>query len=140
MNLFELATRKSFQFPSRRGPLTVQDLWKLPLVTSAKDGVSLDLIAQDLNEQLQKATKAGFVKSQQAKPDETYLQERLNIVIHIIKVKEDEDDLAKKKAEASAQLNRFLELAAKKQADKDAQMSEEELAKKIKELMAVANG
>ena len=140
MNLFELATRKSFQFPSRRGPLTVQDLWKLPLVTSAKDGVSLDLIAQDLNEQLQKATKAGFVKSQQAKPDETYLQERLNIVIHIIKVKEDEDDLTKKKAEASAQLNRFLELAAKKQADKDAQMSEEELAKKIKELMAVANG
>lgn len=75
MNLFELATRKSFQFSSRRGPLTVQDLWKLPLVTSAKDGVSLDLIAQDLNEQLQKATKAGFVKSQQAKPDETYLQE-----------------------------------------------------------------
>lgn len=140
MNLFELATRKSFQFPSRRGPLTVQDLWKLPLVTSAKDGVSLDLIAQDLNEQLQKATKAGFVKSQQAKPDETYLQERLNIVIHIIKVKEDEDDLTKKKAEASAQLNKFLELAAKKQADKDAQMSEEELAKKIKELMAVANG
>ena len=140
MNLFELATRKSFQFPSRRGPLTVQDLWKLPLVTSAKDGVSLDLIAQDLNEQLQKATKAGFVKSQQAKPDETYLQERLNIVIHIIKVKEDEDDLAKKKAEASAQLNKFLELAAKKQADKDAQMSEEELAKKITELMAVANG
>ena len=65
-NLFEIATRQKFTFPSPRGLLNVEQLWDLPLTSIRPDGstrtdsVSLDTVARAVNTQLKAVTEETF--------------------------------------------------------------------------------
>lgn len=109
--LFE-ALRKKFRFPSPAGMLTTEDLWDLPL-TSAK-GANLDDVARALYKQLKETSDiVSFVSA--ANPKDSDLQNKLEIVKGVIKVRVEERDLAKASKERSEKKQRLMEIINKKQ-------------------------
>jgi hypothetical protein len=75
MNLFEIASRKKYRFPTRKGNASVEDLWGLSLESLNQIGLSLD---ETLN------TKNYIGKELKDKQD---YENKFDIVQHIIKVK-----------------------------------------------------
>ena len=121
-NLFELATRKQYRFNSQVGALSVEDLWNLPL-TSARSA-SLDAIAKELHSQLKEET-ISFVTPSVS--DNTVVQQKFDIVKHIIDVKVSERDAAKLASDNAAKKQKILSLIAEKQDEKLSEASLEEL-------------
>lgn len=130
MSLFENATRRKYKFESAQGLITVEDLWDLDL--KSKRGACLDDVAKAVNRQLKTVSEESFVD--QPTKGNTELQEKLEIVKHIIATKQAENEAARQKADRSAQKARVLEILAKKQDDKLSNLSEEELSNLAKEL------
>lgn len=90
MNLFEMATRQAWRFPSTKGHLTVEQVWQLPL--QSRDGFDLDSVAKSINATVKQAAEESFVTP--AKADDT-ARNQLDLVRHIIAVKMAERDAAK---------------------------------------------
>lgn len=83
MDLFEIAARKKYRFPTRKGNATTEDLFGLSLE-------SLDLIASTLDASLMSKTFIG--KEPKDKED---LQNKFDIVKYVIKSKLQEKDTPK---------------------------------------------
>lgn len=126
-NLFEIATRKQYRFNSQVGALSVEDLWNLPLTSTRS--ASLDAIAKELYSQLNEET-VSFVTPSVS--DNTVVQQKFDIVKHIIDVKVAERDAAKLAAENATKKQKILSLIAQKQ---DEQLS----GSSLEELQALAN-
>ena len=126
-NLFEIATRKQYRFNSQVGALSVEDLWNLPLTSTRS--ASLDAIAKELHSQLKEET-VSFVTPSVS--DNTVVQQKFDIVKHIIDVKVAERDAAKLAAENATKKQKILSLIAQKQ---DEQLS----GSSLEELQALAN-
>jgi len=102
-NQFVNATRKKYRFQSNKGPLTVEDLWDLNLT-------SLDNIAVELDEKIQKAGRRSFIDRRS--PSTTEDSAKLDIIKFVIETKQLETDAAKARAEKATQkefLNSLLE-------------------------------
>ncbi len=134
INIFEIASRRKFRFESVKGPLTVEQLWDLPLtspltasVTGAK--ADLDSIARGVNFDLKGVTEESFVnvRPDPRKPD---LETKLELVKYIIaeKIKEAAEKTAKRRTLLDA-------LAAREQAELTS-ASKEELLKQLEALDA----
>lgn len=122
--MFEKAVRNKYRFVSVAGPLSVEDLWDLPL-TSAKNA-SLDEIAIGLDKIIRE-TSVSFVNRGSANAKVEEAREKLDIVTHIINVK-----LAENAARANAAANKehnqkILERIAAKQNQALDNLSIEEL-------------
>ena len=123
MNIFEQASRKALRFQSNKGELSVEDLWNLPL-TSTKTS-SLDSIAVQCHKQGQISEKISFVTPPSTGNSDDTL--RLEILKHIIDVKQTENAASKVAADNKAKKARILQLIAEKQDDALAGKSEAEL-------------
>lgn len=128
MNIFEQASRLGLRFPSSKGELTTEQLWSLPL-TSARD-LSLDNVARAVNTLLKNVTEDSFVetKTNPAKADYTL---KLEIVKHIISVRQEENDQARKAAEKKALKEKLTAALADKQDASLKTLSVEELQAQI---------
>lgn len=133
MDIFEIASRKKFTYPSVVGMLTTEQLWDLPL-TSAR-GASLDSVARAVNSDLKSVTEESFVavKPHPAKAD---LETKLEVVKHVIAVKIDERAKADAAADRADKRRKLAEALASKQDQALAAMSEEEIRKQLDELDA----
>ena len=131
MSKFEQATRRKFRFNTSKGPITVEDLCDLPL-TATNNRPNLDDLAKDLNEQLKSSARVSFVRKT---PDvDESAQLAFDIVLHIIKTKLDEQEAARKAADAREQKQKIMALIEQK---KDAALSAsslEELQEMLKNL------
>ena len=58
-NIFEAATRKALRFATERGPVTVEQLWQMPL--QAKNLFDLDSVAKDCNAKVKSFAEESFV-------------------------------------------------------------------------------
>lgn len=98
--MFEKATRKQFRYPTSRGFVTTEQLWEMPL--QSKTGFDLDNTAKIINANLKAQAEESFVNTG-TNTAAQQLQEHLDVVVHIIKVKKAENaeaaSLAVKKAE-----------------------------------------
>ena len=74
-NLFEIADRKKYRFPTRKGNASCEDLWELSLE-------SLDTLAGTIDAQL--LSKSYIGKEIKDKED---LEDKLAIVQHVIRTK-----------------------------------------------------
>ena len=118
MNIFEQATRQKLRFPTARGLVATEDLWDIPLLS--KDGFNLNSIAKDVNSRVKIAGEENFVPTAVKPTAEAKREElRLEVIKHVIGVKVEEQNAAKKKAERAAEREKLVELLAKKQ---DAQL------------------
>ena len=108
LNIFEYAAKNKLRFATERGLLTAEDLFDIKLSNQA--GPSLDKIAISLDEELKK-NKKSFVKK--VTPQNKELQIKLDIVKHVISVKQDQEE-AKVAAAARATQRRILQEAIAK--------------------------
>lgn len=129
MNLFEIAARKKFRFPSVKGELTAEQLWDLPL----RGSVSLNAIAISLDAELKKGS-ISFVDD--VSTADNYNSQRLEIVKHVIQCHK-AAEAAREKAEADrALLSKLLDEKARRAAEAFENLSDEELEAKLKEVSA----
>ena len=128
------ALKQKWRFPSKRGPLTIEDLFDLPLTKNK--GLNLDTVAIEINNQLQeKQGSTSFVESTVEKTAEiTKLDTMLEIVKLIIKQRQDEN---KDKVHAAALESKRKELQFlidQKQRESLASLSLKELQEQLEAL------
>lgn len=130
-NVFELATRQALRFPSDRGPLTVEQLWQLPL--QAKNLFDLDNIAKACNAKVKSFTEESFVQPTNT-PAKAEAELALEIVKHIITVKMNEAAEAAQAAQKRETRQKILGIMAEKQDEALKSMSMEDLKKQLEAL------
>lgn len=89
--IFETATRNKTRFESIQGLLSVEQLWDLPLTTTSPNRTSLDAIALTIQEKLDNAPRKSFVSENQENVALDELKDKMEIILHIIKVKKEEN-------------------------------------------------
>lgn len=124
MNIFEIATKEKYRFPSSKGLLSLEQLWDLPLLS--QKSACLNTIALTLHNELKEAPTISFV-SQASTSENSVLSTKLDIVKHIISIRETENAAKKASIDNKAKKDRILEILATKQDEALLGKSEEEL-------------
>lgn len=126
--MFDQASRLKIRFETKKGLLSTEDLWDLPLTGA----VSLDQIAIGLNRQLKESDTESFVLK--GKASDELLKLKFEIVKHVISVR-----LAEAEKEEEIRVNRekrqrILAIIAEKEDESLKSTSLEELRKLANEL------
>ena len=126
-DLFLLASRKKYRFPSSKGQLTTEQLWDLPLQSAA--GASLDAVAIALDSDLNKSSVRSFVSA--TNPAATELSTKLEIVKAIILKKQEENAAAVSREEKKRKRARILEALDMRENQELQSASREDLLKQL---------
>lgn len=94
-DLFLIASREKYRFPSEKGHLTVEQLWDLPL--SSRTKFDLNNVAIAVNNDLKSIAEESFVETS-SNPRKSELERQLEIVKTIIATKQEENRKATEKA------------------------------------------
>lgn len=127
-NMFMQATRIALRFPSNKGPLTVEQLWDLPL--QAKNSFDLDTVAKRVNAELRALSDDSFVETR-SNPAKAEKALALEIVKAIIAYKQGENSAARAAAANKDMRDRLLAIRAEKQAENLKGMTLEEIDAQI---------
>ena len=111
LELLKTALEKHWRFPSSRGPLSIEEVYSLPL--TGNRGLNLDEIAIEVNAELEKKKVGKSFVTESENPEVATLDAQLEIL---------KDRIAE------------LKLRASKKNDELKNLSVEELEKKIAEL------
>lgn len=137
MQAFIKASRLKLRFSTPQGLLSVEDLWDLPLsveyapANRAKPA-NLDDIAIGLNKQLEETGNKSFVKKASAVDEATRL--KFDIVLYVIEVRQEEAELAEKKASDTLKKQQIMALIADKENEAMKGRSVDELRALLAEL------
>lgn len=126
--MFEKASRKKYRFDSTKGELTVEQLWDLPL--QSRNGCDLDDIAKGLNAELKTSAEESFVEVVSS-PRKTELEDKFEIVKHIIGVRLAENKARLEAAERKDEIARLQEILAGKKDEAVKALSPEEIEARI---------
>jgi hypothetical protein len=129
--MFEKATRQQLRFNSKKGLLSVEDLWTLPLKASGTS-VDLDEVAKIVHKELKDSEEVSFVAP--VTSSNTAAQLKMDIVKHIISVKLAEQAAAQKARETKEKKQMIMQIIAQKQNDALANSSVEDLQKMLDNL------
>lgn len=125
INLFEVASRKKFRFETRRGEVTVEQLWEVPMT-----GIdSIDTIAIKLNSDLQQSSVKSFVHD--STPADTETTQKLELVKYVIAVRKAEAKARTEKAEKAAERKQLREAIAEQKKKELLSGSVEDLEKRL---------
>lgn len=128
LNLFEIASRSKFRFETKRGEITAEQLWDIALTGND----SVDAIAINLNDALQKSSTKSFVTTSNPADKETQL--KLELVKYVISVRLAEAAVRAEKAEKAAQRRVLREAIAAKETEELLSGSADDLKKRLAEL------
>jgi len=124
MNIFEKASRLALRF-DLSGQISVEQLWK----------ANMQMLA-DYEQQLAEVVEGYGKSTRRSRRNRTAEQEmntlRLEIVTHVLDVREAEIEEAQNAASVKEHNNRILELVKQKQEQKLTEMTEEELLALLK--------
>jgi hypothetical protein len=134
MNIFEQASMEALRFSSKKGDLTVEQLWSLPL-TSVSANVNLDELAKSVNKEIKALSEESFVGVSN-NPARRSLELRLDILKHIIAFKLEKAEANRKKIEKSSQRAELLDALRAVKENKIKQMTEEEILQKLADIDA----
>lgn len=123
-NIFEMAARCKYRFPYR-GNISVEDLWDLPVK-------ALDGIFKTLNAEVKQSQEESLLENKS--PEDEVLANKIEIIRHIVAVKQEETAELKDLREKSAKRQKILELMEKKDNEALEQMSKEDLQKMLENL------
>jgi hypothetical protein len=129
--LFMTAAKKKLRFETPQGLLSVEDLWDLPLSSSAKRA-NLDDIAIALDRVVRDSSVTSFVKKATKESSDAKL--RFDVVMKVIEVRQAELEASEREATRRAQKQRVLELIARKEDEALAGKSVDELKGMIDQL------
>lgn len=128
MNLFEIAARKKYRFPSVKGTVTVEQLFDMTL--TAANGFCLDQVAKDINASLKSVSEESFV-AVTSNPLKGVLEDQLEIVKHVIAVKQAENAARVDAANRAEQREKLRQILRDKQDKSLEDLSEDELNKRL---------
>lgn len=132
MSLFEKASRMKLRFDSQKGPLSVEDLWDIPL--DGNSNVTLDKIALELYKQSKaQVNEISFVHPNEKK-ENTALDTKFELVKYIIDIRVVEREKAKKRSENARKRQELYALIQEQDAAALKSASREDLLKKLAEL------
>lgn len=127
-NLFEIAAKNKYRYKTNKCLINSEDLYDLPLKTTRINDISLNLVAKNLFQEIKEEEEVSFVEPTTNRK-RTTLENKLEIVKHVIKVKQDaihakEQRLADKENDAMID-----QLIADKKTKSLSELSVEELQK-----------
>jgi hypothetical protein len=128
-DLFIEATKLKLRFDTPQGQISTEDLWDIPL-TSNRKCANLDDIAIGLDKQLKEYSTTSFVKK--TKKSNDLLKLKFDIVLTVIKAKQEEEEISEQKVVNKEKKQKLLEIIAHKE-------NEAMASKSIEELMALVN-
>jgi hypothetical protein len=131
-DLYKFAAQNRLRFPSKKGELTVEDLFQLPL--KSQTGFDLDTVARAINAQLKGVSEDSFVDDPADDPRKTSLRVSLDIVKDVIATKQAENRAVVAKAHKTAERKKLLDAIAAKRDQQLTAASLDELEKKLAEL------
>lgn len=134
MDVYKYAAQRGLRFPSKRGELTAEQLFHLPLKTTTPNGVDLDSVARAVNDQLKAVTAGSFVEDTSADPRKTDLQAAMDLVLDVIKTKQEENRDRADAARRAAERTKILDIIATKKDQALLAAPIEDLEKKLAEL------
>ncbi len=137
MNIFELASRAKYRFSTTKGDLTVEHLWDLPL-QSRGGHLDLDTVARSLHTALKATTEESFV-STSSNPNKVVLEEKLEIVKHIIKTRIEENRVHSERANRQEEVAKLKALLGKKNEQALETLTPEQILDRINKLEASAS-
>lgn len=128
MSLFEIAAvnRYRYPYPSSGGGITTEQLFDLPLLA---DGPCLNSVAQAIHTDLKGMETESFVEI--SSPDKSHLENRLDIVKHVIKLKQEEQAESKNRILRSEKRKKLIAALASKEDAKLEGMSEKQILKEL---------
>jgi TnpA family transposase len=132
INIFEFATREKLRFDSSVGSLTVEQLWDLPL-TSIGSKANLNAVGIQFVKALKSVNEDSLVNPAPTGAQKVF-QIQLDIVKHIIAVKQEEEAAKKEAAEKKVRKAKLQEALARKEDSALEEMTPAELKKMIAEL------
>lgn len=130
--IYKSAAQQALRFPSKRGDLTVEQLFQLPL--KSQTGFDLDSVAKAINGQLKNAGEESFVEDTTFDPRKHALALSLDIVKDVIATKQAENRAVAAKLQKASERKKILDAIAAK---KDAQLSQASLEELEKQLAAL---
>lgn len=137
-NIFEQASRlgSKVRFNSTKGAssLMVEDLWSLPL-TSTAGKTSLSGLAAEIDEAIGKTSGSKFLRGGST-PADKIEQLKLDLVVHVIRAKEAEADEASKRRKNLEELSKLQEIIRVKENEALVSTDIETLKKRAEELAA----
>jgi hypothetical protein len=128
MDNFEYATRNKIRFASSKGALTTEQLWDVPL--RSKDEFNLNAVAKVASVALKQAEEDNFVDQDRRLRNDP-LSVAFEVVRHVIKIKLEEEEAAKKRVQNRQEKEKLLAILAEKQAGKLSELSESDLQRRI---------
>lgn len=111
--LFMDASKMKLRISTKKGDLTVEDLWDLPL--TSKNGVSLDDIAKALNKEVKESEEESFVLPAKVSNVKKDAKIGFDIVLKIIRVKQDELEEKRLSKEKKVQKEKLMALIMRKE-------------------------
>ncbi len=133
--LFIKAARKKWRFPSKRGDLSVEQLWDFPLLgVGAQAGSDLNTVAIALDDEIGALGRRSFV--QQANPEKAELEQKLDLVKFIIDTKKAEAANAEKRAHKAEERRKIMAALSEKNDAELRGASKEELLRRLDALDA----
>ena len=128
MNIFELAAINRYRFPHPNAGdgITTEQLFDLPLLA---DGPCLNSVAQSINNELKGMETESFVEV--SSPDKSHLESKLDIVKHVIKLKQDAAKDAQDRVLRSEKRKKLIAALTAKEDAKMEGMSEKQLLKEL---------
>jgi hypothetical protein len=131
MNIFEQATRAKLRFSTPAGMLSVEDLWDLPLTSTAKRA-NLDDVARLLDAELKSTTSISFVSDVSEVNAQTKLA--FDVALHIINVKVAEAKAAQEAVAIREKKQKIMAIIEQKQAEALSASSIEDLQQMLNTL------
>ena len=132
-NVFERASRQKYRFASAKGDLTTEQLWDLPLTSSTQ--ANLNSIGMEIQDDIARLSKGSLVETASSKVL-TVLEDKLEIIKHIIATKQEDRRKAESRAARAAERQKLLEVLNDKNEDELKSLSREEILKKLEAIDA----
>lgn len=133
-DIYKFAAQNGLRFPSKKGELTVEQLFQLPL--KSQTGFDLNTVAQTINNQLKGVSEESFVEDTSTDPRKNALTVALNVVKDVIATKQEINRAALARTQRAADRKKILDAISAKKDEKFTQASLEDLEKQLAALDA----
>lgn len=137
--LFIEGTRKKWRYTSKKGLLTVEDLWNLPLLAragSAFEGCDLNSVAVAVDDEITASKRKTFTATKTVDSKVAELEKMLDLVKYVIAVREEEAEAVAKRNSMADKRRELRDALAAARARELGSASVAELEKKLAELDA----
>jgi hypothetical protein len=124
INIFELASRTKVRFDTTRGEVMIEQLWDMPL--TSKTGFDLDSVGQLIVSELELINNRSLVNTS-PNPRAGELTLKLDLIKHVIAVKQQENAERAAKAERAEKRKKLIDLLDKKQDEAMGALSVDEI-------------